>query len=159
MSTDGLKLQMDGIEELTQRLEKLGTRVALRGPSAAVRAGGSVIVKEMRSRAPKETGSLKKSIGQKVKQYRRNQTVTAIIGARSKRYETVLGKRNPAYYAHLVELGVKPHRLGRRGGTHPGIVRRPFMRPAWDGAAPRARQAVIDKMVQVFKKEAAAVGG
>ena len=155
---DGLKMKMQGIEEMTKNLEKLGTRVALRGPAAAVRAGGSAIVKEMRSRAPKETGSLKKSMGQKVKTYRGNKTVTSIIGARSKRYETSKGRRNPAYYAHLIELGVSPHRTGKKGGLHPGFAAAPFMRPAWDAAAPRARQAVIDKMQQVFEKEAAAVG-
>lgn len=150
---DAVKMQMQGIEELTRNLEKLGTRVALRGPPAAVRAAGTVIIKEMRRNAPKETGSLKKSLGQKVKQYRRNKTVTSIVGARSKPYETEKGKRNPAYYAHLVELGVKAHRSGQ--GIHPGVAARPFMRPAWDASAPRARQAVIDKMTQIFDKEAA----
>lgn len=148
-----VKTSMHGIEEMTRNLEKLGTRVALRGPNAAVRAGGTVIVKEMRRRAPKDTGSLKKSLGQKVKTYRRSKAVASIIGARSKRYETAKGNRNPAYYAHLVELGTKGT------GTHPGIVAKPFMRPAWDASAPAARKAVIDKMTQVFQKEAAAIGG
>lgn len=158
MPSDEVKLQMAGIEEMTKNLEKLGTRVALRGPAAAVRAGSAVIIKEMRRRAPVETGSLKKSLGQKVKNYRRSKTVTSVVGARSKRYDTDKGRRNPAYYAHLVELGVSPHRTGKKGGMHPGFAAAPFMRPAWDAAAPRARQAVIDKMQQVFEKEAAAVG-
>ena len=157
MANRDVKMSLAGIEEMTRRLEQLGTRVAARGPSAGVRAGGTAIIKEMRRRAPKETGSLKKSIGQKVKQYRRNQTVTSIIGARSKRYETAKGNRNPAYYAHLVEYGVSAHRTGKQGGRHPGFKARPFMRPAWDVAAPRAREAVIDKMKQVFEKEAQAL--
>lgn len=148
-----VKTSITGIEEMTRNLEKLGTRVALRGPNAAVRAGGTVIVREMRRRAPKDTGSLKKSLGQKVKQYRRSKAVTSIIGARSKRYETAKGNRNPANYAHLVELGTKGT------GTHPGIAAKPFMRPAWDASSPAARKAVIDKMTQVFQKEAAAIGG
>lgn len=163
--SDGVTVKIDGIEDMIQNLEKLGTRVALRGPAAAVRAGGSVIVKEMRRRAPKDTGSLKKSLGQRVKTYRGSKTVTSIVGARSKRYDTAKGRRNPAYYAHLIELGVKPHRTGkkkigyRRGaGMHPGFRGRPFMRPGWDAAAPRAVDAVADKMTQVFEKEAAAVG-
>lgn len=157
MPGSDVSLSMEGIEQLTRNLQEIGTKVAKRGPSAAVRAGGSAIVKEMRMRAPVETGSLKKSIGQKVKNYRRAGVVAAIIGARSKRYETRRGMRNPAYYAHLIELGVKPHRLGRRGGVHPGFNARPFMRPAWDAAAPRAREAVIDKMKDTLAKEAAAV--
>ena len=156
MPSDSVQIQMRGIEEMTKNLEQLGTRVALRGPAAAVRAGGAVIVKEMRRRAPVETGSLKKSLGQRVKTYRRSKTVTAIVGARSKRYETTKGRRNPAYYAHLIELGVSPHRLGKRG-HHPGFRGRPFMRSAWDAAAPRAREAAIVKMKQVFEKEAAAL--
>lgn len=157
---NGVDIKMLGIEEMTKNLEKLGTRVALRGPAVAVRAGSSVIIKEMRVRAPRETGSLKKAIGQKVKNYRGNKTVTSIVGARSKSYGTTKGKRNPAFYAHLVEMGTGPHRTGkkkfgyRRGaGMHPGAKARPFMRPAWDAAAPRARDAVIDKMTEVFDKE------
>lgn len=148
-----VKTSMAGIEQMTRNLEKLGTRVALRGPNAAVRAGGSAIVREMRRRAPKDTGSLRKSLGQKVKTYKRSQSVTSIIGARSKRYETSKGRKNPAYTAHLVEFGTKPH------GGHPGTAAKPFMRPAWDASAPAARQAAIDKMKQVFEKEAARVGG
>lgn len=164
MATDGLKMQIKGIDEMTKNLALLGTRIAKRGPAAAVRAGGSLIIREMRSRAPRETGSLKKSIGQKIKNYRGQKTVTGIIGARSKSYATAAGKRNPAYYAHLVEFGTAPHRTGkrksflRRGkGRHPGSRAQPFMRPAWDSAAPRARDAVVDKMKQVFEKEAKAL--
>lgn len=147
-----VKTSMQGIEEMTRNLEKLGTRVALRGPNAAVRAAGSVIIKEMRRRAPKDTGSLKKALGQRVKTYRRSKAVASIIGARSKRYETSKGRKNPAYTAHLVEFGTKPH------GGHPGTAAKPFMRPAWDASAPAAKQAVIDKMTEIFQKEAAAVG-
>ena len=146
MPTDDVKIKLEGIEEMTRNLEKLGTRVALRGPAAAVRAAGAVIIKEMRRRAPRDTGSLKKSLGQRVKTYRRSGVVTSIIGARSKRYETEKGRRNPAYYAHLLELGRK------------GVSARPFMRPAWDSSASAARQAAIDKMQQIFEKEAASVG-
>jgi len=161
---DEVKVDMRGIDEMAKNLEKLGTRIAKRGPAAAVRAGSSVIIKEIRRRAPKETGALKKSIGQKVKNYRRNKTVTSILGARSKRYATAKGNRNPAYYAHLQELGVKPHRTGkkksfyRRGaGMHPGVKANPFMRPGWDAAAPRAVDAVVDKMTEVFDKESRAL--
>ena len=164
MATDGLKMQVKGIEKMTKNLAKLGTRVAARGPAAAVRAGGSVIIREMRSRAPKDTGSLKKAIGQKVKTYRGQKIVTGIIGARSKSYQTAQGKRNPAYYAHLVEFGTAPHKTGkkksfyRRGkGQHPGSRAQPFMRPAWDSSSGRARDAVVNKMRQVFDKESKAL--
>ena len=143
-----LKIEIQGIEEMTKNLEKIGTRVALRGPNAAVRAGGSVLIKEMRRRAPRETGSLKKALGQKIKTYRQSKSVVSIVGPRSKRYETAQGRRNPSNYAHLVELGTKSRR------AHPGTPARPFMRPAWDAAAPGARQAVIEKMQAIFEKEA-----
>lgn len=152
--------QLKGIAEMEKKLHQLGTRMATRGVSSGIRAGGSVIIKEMRRRAPKETGSLKKAIGQKIKNYRGQKIMTGIIGARSKSYATKKGKRNPAFYAHLVELGTAPHATGkkkafyRRGkGRHPGAKAQPFMRPAWDSAAPRSRQAVIDKLTQVFDKE------
>lgn len=150
--SDDVKTSLRGIEEMTRNLEQLGTRTALRGPSAAVRAAGSVIVKEMRRRAPRETGSLRKSLGQKVKTYKSDGTTVAIIGARSRTFQTSKGRRNPANYAHLVEKGSAPHRLGR-GGRHPGSAAKPFMRPAWDAQAPRARKAAIDKMTKIFEKE------
>jgi HK97 gp10 family phage protein len=155
MPSDEVKLQMHGIEEMTKNLEKFGTRFAISGPPKAVRAAGTVAIKEMRRRAPRETGSLKKAIGQKVKTYRRNKTVTSIVGVRSKRYDTKKGRRNPANYHHLVEGTVKPHKIG--SGIHPGTSAQPFMRPGWDAAAPAARQAAIDKMKDTFEKEAARV--
>ena len=57
-----------------------------------------------------------------------------------------------------LSLGFNRIRLGKRG-KHPGVDRRPFVCvPPGMLAAPRARQAVIDKMKRVFEKEAAAVG-
>ena len=152
MAQPTVSLDLEGAKEMTRRLERIGTKTALRGPNAAVRAGGSAIVREMRRRAPRDTGSLRKSLGQRVKTYRRDGTVVSIVGARSRSYETDKGRRNPAFYAHLVEFGTAPHKLG--GGTHPGAQAHPFMRPAWDTASPEAKRAVIAKMQQVLEREA-----
>ena len=57
MAGDELKMQLQGIDAMTKNLAQLGTRVAARGPSTAVRAAGAVIIREMRMRAPKESDS------------------------------------------------------------------------------------------------------
>ena len=150
-----------GIEEMLKNLQKVGSAVAKRAPSMAVRAGSKPIIKSIRNRAPRQTGSLRKSIGVKVKNYRPSSAVTAIIGARSKSYQTAEGKRNPSLYSHLAEFGTAPHRLGsqkkiitRRGKKHPGAKAQPFMRPGWDAAAPAAVDATIGKVKDVFEAEA-----
>lgn len=149
--------EQKALELMQGNLVKLGNRIVSKGRSASVRAGGSVIIKAMRSRAPVETGSLKKALGQRIKTYRRSGTSTSIIGARSKLYATAKGKRNPANYAHLPELGVRPHRIPRKGTKgiwHTGVEGKPYMRPAWDSAASDAKDAVVDKLSSVFNKEA-----
>ena len=68
MSVD---IKMHGIEDMQRRLKELGTKKALRAPAAAVRAGSKIIINKSRSAAPIDTGTLKKSLGQKIKTFMR----------------------------------------------------------------------------------------
>jgi len=143
MSVD---IKMHGIEDMQKRLKELGTKKALRAPAAAVRAGSRIIIDKSRSAAPVDTGQLKKSLGQKIKTYRRSKVVVSIFGVRNKLVITPKGKRNPVKYAHLVEFGT-------RNGVRPN----PFMRRSYSSSANSARIAVIDKMKQIFLTESAKV--
>ena len=127
--------QVTGLDDLVGQLQALEKRIVKGGVDKALRAASKPVVAAIRQEVPVETGSLKKSIGLKLRTYKRNSSRVSIIGARSKAYQTDKGKRNPAYYAHLVEFGVKPHdlrekrkilgngifrRIGNKARMHPG---------------------------------------
>lgn len=170
---DGLVVDMDvkDIEKLLKNLGLITKNLDKKGASAAVRAGGSVMIKAIRQKAPVRTGTLRKHITQKVKTYSRTSTKVSIIGAKSIkvpiRVEDGLSKdgfvnkyANPANYFHLVEFGTKPHRITRKAGKgsqtikHPGARANPFARTAWSRNSSPAKKAVVAKMVQVFDRYA-----
>jgi len=95
----------------------------------AVREAAKLLRSEMKALAPKDTGTLKRSIKTKVITFKRLVGVMAIVGSENKRQSVVRdGKMmvaNPAKYAHLVEFGTE-HSVGK-----------PFMRPAFDKNAHR----------------------
>lgn len=157
-----INFTLTGIDQLLKNLRQINAELAKRAPSAAVRAGSRIIINEARIRTPIKTGSLKKSIGLRIRKYSRSNTLTGIIGPRSIPYATPSGKKNPAFYGHLVEFGTAPHDLtsnkkfiARKGAHHPGAQARPYLRPAWDAAAPAARSAVINKVKEIFRSAAA----
>lgn len=142
---DLIGVDIKGLAELERDLLKLGDKMAKSVTRKAMSKARKVVVKEARNRVPVRHGALKKSIGAKRITRSRTQSLTDIIGARS-RPSTVNGKKvNPAMYAHLVEFGTKPHAIKPKGGgllrvpgvgavasvNHPGARPQPFMRPAW----------------------------
>lgn len=82
------------------------------------------ILEEARQRAPVRTGALRKSLGKKVKTYRRSRVTVGIVGVRFNYEKSVKGKGGkkkkiiPRNYGHLVEKGSR----GKPG--------KPFLRPA-----------------------------
>lgn len=142
---DMFKMDVEGLARLERDLLKLGDKMAKKVTRKAMTKARKVVVSDAKSRVPIRHGELKKSLGAKRITRSRSQTLTDIIGARS-RPSTVNGKRvNPAFYAHLVEFGTKPHRITAKGGgllnisgigprpsvEHPGAKPQPFMRPGW----------------------------
>jgi HK97 gp10 family phage protein len=138
----------------------------------AVKAGAKLVQRSAKSRAPrrKRSGALKQSLGIKAQKGSRGKTLAfAIIGARAKVVKMFKGKRTvPAYYAHLVEKGTKPHSLlsrkrsagkklldfvTRKRRRHPGAKAQPFLRPALDSQ----RSAVSREMLDTLADEIARV--
>jgi HK97 gp10 family phage protein len=120
----------------------------------AVKAGAKIVQRAAKAAAPKRKGSgaLKQSVGIKAAKGRRGKTLAyAVVGPRKKVRKTVrVGGRTvtavPAFYAHLVEKGTRPHsltkgaKLARRGRAaagqgrvpqHPGARPNPFLGPAF----------------------------
>jgi hypothetical protein len=136
----------------------------------------------MKRLAPKESGLLKKSIGQVVRTYRNGGLTIAFIGPRRGFRQVVMRKKpfgaeltltpgeadtardypvmsDPVKYAHLVEYGTEPHNITSSGKAglgkgHPGTKPQPFMRPA-ERKQPDANRVFIEGMSEGMAREAA----
>jgi len=170
MSELGLKL--DGIDELLKVMHAIEKDMEAAN-GRAVLAGGRVIQKEAKARAPvrdggpkktylgtyREPENLKKSIKVKVLKPKEPGRRLALVGPAVGRREA-----HDGFYGDWVEKG---HRIARFVGKTPDkryrnyvrMVRRyefgdsktqprPFMRPAFDAKAQEAQR----KMVEVYKK-------
>ena len=125
---EGYQFVVTGARELRRHLRLLATAAANRVARRAVNMALTPVAKAAKRKAPVETGLLKKSIGKKVKVYRRSEMVWGGVGPRKGFKGTGPdGKpRNPLMYAHLVELGTKAAR------KHAPTAAKPFLRPALD---------------------------
>lgn len=161
--------QVEGLGEALRALDSLANAARNRIVRQAVTAGARVIARKAKALAPRELGLLKKSIGQKVKVYRNTGTAAAVIGPRHGFRKPAVrkkgkwrpaavhpgGEADPAFYAHLVELGTAPHRVG--GRRHPGASAKPFLAPAATGQAGVIRAAMVDAIARGLAKWLASV--
>lgn len=115
-----LNLHIEGTEELQKKLDKLESKIAKKIIRKAVGKGLTPIRKAARGMVAgrRRTGMLHRSLATRVKVYRSG-AVWGGVGtdvqksAEFPRY----GKVVPSNYAHLVELGTKPHSLKTRVDT------------------------------------------
>jgi HK97 gp10 family phage protein len=175
-----VECKIDGLKDLLKKVDDLDKRMRGSILRKAVGAGGKILTKSMKQNLKAfkanaktlgkgwsmgDTGLTKKSIGSKVKLYRRSGVAVAIAGPRTgfkKQIGTVTrgkskGKpkfRNPTAIAHLIEKGTK-ERVGKTGKHSGAMSAFPFVRPA----VMRSRSAVRDKMVQVLTDGLAGAGG
>ena len=165
------EVKIEGLDVLQKVLELLPARIEANIMRGAVRAGSKVLADSAKSRAPVDSGDLKKSI--RVSTRSRRGQVSASVRAGDKR----------AFYAHMVEYGTAsfytgdgksvggPYKISptktqtpkqavsfdttaRASVTHPGIRPQPFMRPALDNDSQNAVQAVADYVRGRLIKEA-----
>lgn len=174
----------DVLPKLKSLPRRIGTNVVRRG----LLAGARVVGEEARIRAPQPkprskrrkkavatapiapgekgywaTGNLRRSIGWETRGVFRDASGVpvehrAVVLIRKPRK----GRRNARAYAHMVEYGTRPHRVGK--GMHPGASPRPFMRPALDSKASEAIKAVEqtvrrELVVELGKLRSALAGG
>jgi HK97 gp10 family phage protein len=111
--------------ELVQALTRLEKMTKRRVTQKVLRRAGAPIRADAKRRVPEQTGRLKRSI----------KTYVSI-----RRYGGFGRVESREPYAHLVELGTKPHIQKRklrhekraRRWIHPGAKPKPFLRPAFD---------------------------
>lgn len=111
-----------GDKKLIKKLKRLGPRIFKKSIKKPLRRGAKPFVKSARGAAQRETNTLRKSLGVRIRTYGRSGVIMALIGPRSS--ITGVGPdgrvRKPVKYAHLVEFGTDE------------TPARPFMRPAWE---------------------------
>jgi HK97 gp10 family phage protein len=141
-------MDMKGDKALAKTLKRLGVRVQRRVMRQAVNAATTPIVKAARSRAPKRSGLLKKSLGKKVRTYAEKMTVVGIVGPRTNVVGEHEGKKvRPALYSHLVERGF----IAADGSFVPP---QPFLEPAMAEAEGQAVDIMREKLAAGVVKEA-----
>jgi HK97 gp10 family phage protein len=134
---------------------------------SSLQAGGKVVVKQARANAPTRTGALKKSIGSEVRHNHKGWYVTIGPRAATKWWtpnnRLKGGFNKPAFYAHMVEFGAKPHaivtvdiRNTSRKVTlrHPGARPKPFLVPALTGAGGAPGRAIVKQASKRIEREA-----
>ena len=118
-------MKITGIKELKRAMDKLPDELKKGAERRVLGAGAKPIVKAARSKVPKQSGLLRKSIGQKVKKTKGE--YSARIGPRTNMGGMVVRDgvsrfSDPNKYSHLVEYGT----------SH--SAPQPFIRPAVESA-------------------------
>lgn len=134
--------------ELLRQLQRLDKKTKAKVARKVLRAASRPILRDAKQRVPEVTGDLKRSL--KIRTSVKRGSATASVRATER-------------YAHLVELGTKPHSMTRRnkGGTfkrrrqHPGADPKPYLRPAFDTkkdeAVAKARTVLAAELRKVTK--------
>jgi HK97 gp10 family phage protein len=147
-----------GLDALQRTLSELPDKLARTVVRGGLRAGAVVMQQEARALVPERTGALRKSI-----------KVSTGIKAGNV-YSRVRAGDKVAFYAHLVEFGTGAHKIGAKSGkflsingrlvrtaNHPGARGKPFMRPAMDGRAGAALDAMRGYLAERIDREIAKI--
>lgn len=124
--------KIKGMRELQRMLKKVPAKIQNKASRAAVREASTPMLRDVRRRAKTaiRSRSLGKSIGRRIKTYRRNGVTVAVIGPRLD-FVSPSGTKI-ARLAHLIEFGTA-RRFQRKTKRTTGFMRAsPFLRPAFD---------------------------
>jgi HK97 gp10 family phage protein len=160
--TQRIDATVEGLPALLRTLEGLSQAVRGRIVRAALNAAAKILQAAAKPATSREAGLLRKSMARKVKIYRGTGRGVGVVGPRVGAGKVVTRKAgkwkptsayaDPTKYAHLVEGGVKPHRIGNK--PHPGVAPRPFLAPAVESQAEAVRSAMADEFAKGLAKAA-----
>ncbi len=137
-------MRLEGDAELVRKLNALPVKLQKKHSRTALSKAARRLVRAAKTRIPKRTGALKKSLGVKLKTYK--STVLAVIGPRSGFKTEVDGKtHDPKRIAHLIEFG--------HGGPHAAEAH-PFLRPAFDSTLKSNITLIADELRRALSQEA-----
>ena len=103
MASRGMQFEITGIDEFRQMASTLAPKQARNLARATVQGVASEVAKQMRKKAPKDDGTLRKAIKAK---RRKMQGEVAISDVR---VEHGKGVKNDAWYWHFIEFGTQKH--------------------------------------------------
>lgn len=165
-----IDIKIKGDKELIAALNELPIAIQRKILRKAMGKAAKPIIRLARSKAPKKSGTLKKSIGHKVRTYKGSGTTLAVIGARSGVFGAYRGSSRPVvpfYTSHLVErghrivVGGKITKEGRRTQTdHTGkvvgeVAPRPFLKPAYEAGKEESLEAIRQTIIEGIAVETA----
>lgn len=143
-------VKIEGLKELNAKLKNMASKEANRITRRGIAKMAQVIRKEMRQRAPKDTGDLRKNLAYKIKKEPRGG------------YSGTVGPKPKAFYARFLEFGTAAHAIPNKnsksrkpikiGGRvfntveHPGIAPHPFLRPAFEAK----KQAAVEEAGKIM---------
>lgn len=147
MAKGAFSFKLEGSKKLQKALADLGKasrqRKVLR---QSLNKASTPVNREAKRRAPRDTGTLRKSIG-KVSRTYSGGSVVVVIGARTGfSYVDEFGNNHePVNYAHLVEFG--------HAGPFPAEAH-PFLRPAYESKEKQIQRIFNETAWEKIKKEA-----
>jgi hypothetical protein len=139
-----IRVKITGFRGIGKAIESLEKKAGKKVIRKGVTKGSQVYTKALKERAPKQTGLLKKSLGQRIKSYKGGRTVVGLSGPRSgfkkevevkirnKKGTRIIARkkevRDPRKYAHITE------------------AKRPWMKPTFVARQREVEQAAMDAM-------------
>lgn len=137
-------MELVGDIQLMHKFKTLPQKIQNKHGRRAISKAARLLVKAAKTKCPKKTGQLRKSLGFKPKTYKTG--VYAIVGPRSGFATNVDGKKHdPKKIAHLVE--------GGHGGPHAAPAH-PFLRPAMDQTSASNMALIADEIRKGLAEEA-----
>lgn len=137
------KVEVKGLRDLGVRLSRLSSDVANKACRSATNAAAQVVKKPAISKAPSDTGNLKKNIiVRRIPKGETNLTSEHIVTVRQGKLTDKQKQRGikDAFYARFVEFGTVK------------ASPKPFLRPAFDENKSKAVTAMADKLKQRIDK-------
>lgn len=162
---DGIKLEIEGIDETIKALNKLPLEIERKVLDKAVRKGLKPTLQLAKAYCPVDTGTLRDSLIMKTKKM--NRAVVGIVGpdSNAEGQDSEGNLRRPVKYAHLVEFGhsIFNHPLEEFVKTNDSspkleVPAKPFLRPAWENTKGIARTLLVDEIIAGVTREAAKLG-
>lgn len=153
-----IDFQLEGADDLIAHLIALQKGVRNQVLRTALQKGARPVWLAARRYIRKKTGELRKSIGTRMRHYRKGHVWVIVIGTRSRKsrqhppgsfFKNFVRGYDPARYGHVVERGAKPHlipikrgRLAGRVIRHPGHPADSFMIRSWLSERARVMWAI-----------------
>lgn len=134
---------VEGLRELVRALEDLPRKVATNGLRKAVSTGAALVRDEAKSRAPVDTGEMRRDIMIKRARTADGMIATYEVFVRTGKKSRMAGRRRnvarDSYYWRFVEFGTSK------------MAARPFMRPAFEAKKVEA----VDLIKQTLREKIA----